>query len=52
MFENLTVLAIVIIVIWIATFVYYFRMSRRQQELREELDALRAMLDDDEASEE
>lgn len=52
MFENLTVLAIIIIVIWIAAFAYYFRMSRRQQELREELDALRAMLDDEETSEE
>lgn len=51
MFDNLTVLAVIIILIWVATFVYYFRMSRRQQELREELDALRAMLDDEEESE-
>ena len=51
MFENLTVLAIVIIVIWVGAFVYYLRMSRRQQRLREELDALRAMLDEEEESE-
>ena len=51
MFENLTVLAIVIIVIWVAAFAYYLRMSRRQRQLREELDGLRAMLDDEENSE-
>lgn len=51
MFDNLTVLAIIIIVIWVAAFAYYVRMSRRQQELREELDALRALLDEEEESE-
>lgn len=51
MFDNLTVLAIIIIVIWVAAFGYYFRMSRRQQQLRQELDALRAMLDEEEEPE-
>ena len=48
MLDNLTLLAIIIIVVWVATLAYYFHVSRQQKEIREDLDALRAMLDEEE----
>ena len=42
--SNLTVLAIIIIAVWLATMAYYYYASRQQREIQEELDALRAQL--------
>lgn len=48
---NLTILAVLIIVIWLAALVYYYRTSRQQREIQEELDALRAQLEETEQEE-
>lgn len=47
MLDNLTLLALIIILVFAATFVFYFYTSRQQKEIREELDAVRALLDED-----
>ncbi|MDX1615960.1 MAG: hypothetical protein R3300_16725 [Candidatus Promineifilaceae bacterium] len=46
MLENLTLLAGLIIGLWIVAVGYYFYVSRKQKELSEEIDELREMLDD------
>lgn len=48
MFENLTLLAIIIIVVWLATLAYFFYNARQQQEIRRELDELRELMDQEE----
>ena len=48
MLENLTILAIIIIAVWVLTIAYYFRISRQHKEIRKELDALQALLEEDE----
>jgi CcmD family protein len=45
MFENLTLIAIIIIVAWVVTLAYFFYTSRQQSEIREELDELRERLE-------
>lgn len=45
MLENLTLLAVVIIVFWLGALAYYFYTSRQQTEIREDLDDLREKLD-------
>jgi CcmD family protein len=45
MFDNLTLLAVIIIAVWVATLAYFFYMSRQQTEIRDELKELREMLD-------
>lgn len=47
MLDNLTLLALLIIGVWVLTFVLYFYTSRQQKEIREELDALRALLEEE-----
>jgi hypothetical protein len=42
--DNLTLIAIVVIVVWLATIGYYFYISRQQTEIREDLERLREML--------
>lgn len=44
MLENLTLLAVVIIVFWLGALAYYFYTSRQQTEIREDLDDLREKL--------
>jgi Na+/H+ antiporter NhaB len=44
--DNLTVLAIIISVFWLAAFGYYMYVSRRQVELSEEVEELREALDE------
>lgn len=46
---NITVLAIVIIVVWLAALVYYISMSRQQNRLQDDIDRLRRQLDDKDA---
>lgn len=47
MLDNLTLLALVIIVVWAATLAFYFYTSRQQKEIREELEAVEALLEED-----
>ncbi|MCA9963911.1 MAG: hypothetical protein KC423_06705 [Anaerolineales bacterium] len=48
MFESLPLIAVVIILLWLAVFVYYLTTSRSQQTLEQEIEALKKILDDDE----
>lgn len=50
--DNLTLLAVVIIVFWMAAMAYYIYTSRQQQEIRKELQGLRSMLDEVDAEQE
>ncbi len=45
MLENLTLLAIIITVFWMAALAYYLYTSRQQNEIREDLDDLREKLE-------
>jgi hypothetical protein len=45
MFDNLIVVAIIIIVFWLGALAYYFYVSRQQNELGEEIGKLREQLD-------
>lgn len=47
MFENLTIVAIIMIVAWVGLILFYIRTSGQQAKLQEELDALEAMLADE-----
>jgi hypothetical protein len=49
--ENLPLLATIIIVFWLGALAFYFHTSRQQTEIRRDLDALRAMLDEEEEHE-
>lgn len=44
--DNLTMLAIVIIVFWLGALAFYFYTSRQQRDIRADLDALRARLEE------
>jgi len=46
--DNLTVLAVIIIIFWVGALAYYFYTSRQQREIRNDLDALRKKLDETE----
>ncbi|MCI0395447.1 MAG: hypothetical protein L0332_04170 [Chloroflexi bacterium] len=46
MFDNFTVLVVIIILLWMAGLGYYLVVSRRQKELSKDLEELRRMLDE------
>ena len=46
MFDNLTVIAIIIIAAWVVTLAFYFYTSRQQREIRQELDELRSLMEE------
>lgn len=50
--DNLTLLALFIIVVWLATLAFYFYTSRQHNDIREELDEVRALLDEGEGAQE
>jgi hypothetical protein len=50
MLENLTLLAIIIILLWLASLTYYFYVSRQQKEIQKDVDWLREQLKDDNES--
>lgn len=52
MLDNLTLLALIIIVVWLATLAFYFYTSRQQKDIRQELDEVRALLDEGEGVQE
>lgn len=45
--DNLNLLAIFIIALWTAAIAYYFYTSRQQSAIREDLERLRAMLEEE-----
>jgi hypothetical protein len=45
--ENLTLIALFLIVIWLAAIGYYFYTSRQQKAISQEMDELREMLGED-----
>ena len=47
MFDNLTLIAIIVILFWLGIFAYYMITSRQQQELQKDMEELQEMLDDD-----
>lgn len=44
MFENYLLIAIVIIILWVAGFAFYLFTSRQQRDLEDEVEDLRKML--------
>ncbi|MEW5988478.1 MAG: hypothetical protein AB1791_17755 [Chloroflexota bacterium] len=46
MLENLALLGIIIIVLWLISLAFYFRVSRQHKEIQQEIEALRALLDE------
>ena len=46
MFDNLMVVALIIIVLWLGAMAYYFYVSRQQRDLADEIEKLREQLDD------
>ena len=47
MLDNLSLLAAVIIILWLATLAYYFYTSRQQKDIQNDIDWLRKKLDED-----
>lgn len=47
MLDNLNLLAVLIIALWAAAIAFYFYMSRQQTAIREDLERLRAMLEEE-----
>lgn len=45
--DNFTLVAIIIIVFWLAAIAFYLYLSRQQREISEEIDDLKARLDED-----
>lgn len=52
MLENLTLLAIIIIVFWLGALAYYYITSQKQQSIRADLERLRRKLEEVEAQDE
>ena len=48
MFDNLLLIAIVIIIMWVAVLAYYLFASNRQIDLQENIEALNKMLEQSE----
>jgi preprotein translocase subunit YajC len=46
MLDNLVVVAIVIIVLWLGAMAFYFYVSRQQGDLADEIEKLREQLDE------
>jgi hypothetical protein len=46
MFDNLILVAVVIIVLWLGAMAYYYFVSRQQNDLADEIEKLRAQLDE------
>jgi hypothetical protein len=46
MFENLTVVVVLIVILWLGTYGYYLYTSRQQKEIADDLDRLNKKLDE------
>lgn len=51
MLENLSLLAIIMIVLWVGIFAYYMTISNAQRKLENDIEALKNRLDQDEKNE-
>ncbi|HEX6385764.1 MAG TPA: hypothetical protein VF177_13925 [Anaerolineae bacterium] len=51
MLDNLPLIAIVLIILWLAAFAFYMYTSRQQRDIENELDALKKMLGPEETDE-
>lgn len=45
MLDNLVLIAVVIMILWIGVLAYYLVTSRRQKDLQKDIESLREMLD-------
>lgn len=48
MFENLLLIAVVIMIMWVGVLAYYLITSRQQTDLQKDIESLREMLDEPE----
>ena len=48
MFENLVLIAVIIMILWVGTLAYYLVTSRQQTDLQENIESLQTMLEDGE----
>lgn len=48
MFDNLVIVAVIAIVLWVGLFVFYLISSRQQQKIERDLQDLEKMLGDEE----
>jgi hypothetical protein len=46
MFENLLLIAVVIMIMWVGALAYYLITSRQQTDLQKDIESLRNMLDE------
>lgn len=46
MFENLLLIVVVIMIMWIGILAYYLVTSRQQADLQQDIESLREMLDE------
>jgi hypothetical protein len=46
MFENLTVVVVLIVILWLGTYGYYLYTSRQQKEIADDLERLNKKLDE------
>jgi hypothetical protein len=47
MFENLLLIAVVIMILWVGILAYYLVTSRQQTDLQKNIESLREMLDEE-----
>ena len=48
MFENLVLIAVVIMILWVGALAYYLITSRQQSDLQENIESLQSMLEEGE----
>lgn len=46
MFENLLLIAVVMLIMWVGVLAYYLITSRQQTDLQKDIESLRNMLDE------
>lgn len=49
MFENLVLIAVVIMILWVGALAFYLITSRRQTDLQKDIETLQKMLDEGES---
>jgi len=45
MFENLITIVIIVTIFWVGAFAYYFFLSRQQQDIADEIEEIKQMLE-------
>ena len=49
MFDNLMLIVVLVTVLWLGAFVYYFMLSRQQEDIAETIDQIQQKLGPEEA---